>query len=59
MAGWRMDDVLTQAQILKLISRQRELNFDPGSEHLYCNTGYTLLAEIVGRSRWRALSLNG
>src|SRR5262249_46809343 len=49
MAGWRMDDVITQAQILRLVSRQRELNFAPGAEHLYCNTGYTLLAEIVGR----------
>jgi len=49
MAGWRMDDVLTQAQILRLVARQRELNFTPGSAHLYCNTGYTLLAEIVAR----------
>jgi CubicO group peptidase (beta-lactamase class C family) len=49
MAGWRMDDVLTQAQILRLVARQRELNFIPGSEILYCNTGYTLLAEIVAR----------
>ena len=29
--------------------RQRELNFKPGDEYLYCNTGYTLLAEIVER----------
>jgi CubicO group peptidase (beta-lactamase class C family) len=49
MAGWRMDDVITQAQILRLVGRQRALNFAPGTEHLYCNTGYTLLAEIVGR----------
>jgi CubicO group peptidase (beta-lactamase class C family) len=49
MAGWRMDDVITQGQILRLVTRQRELNFDPGSEHRYCNTGYTLLAEIVAR----------
>jgi CubicO group peptidase (beta-lactamase class C family) len=49
MAGWRMDDVITQAQILKLVARQRALNFAPGAEHRYCNTGYTLLAEIVGR----------
>ena len=49
MAGWRMDDVITQRQILRMVGRQRDLNFTPGSEHLYCNTGYTLLAEIVGR----------
>jgi CubicO group peptidase (beta-lactamase class C family) len=46
-AGWRMDDVITQEHLLRIIRRQRELNFAPGSEHLYSNTGYTLLAEIV------------
>lgn len=49
MAGWRMDDVITREHILKLVSRQKELNFDPGAEFLYCNTGYTLLAEVVAR----------
>ncbi len=49
LAGWRMDDVITREQILKLISKQTELNFDPGEEYLYCNTGYTLLAEVVAR----------
>jgi CubicO group peptidase (beta-lactamase class C family) len=27
----------------------RELNFEPGTEYLYCNTGYMLLADIVAR----------
>ncbi len=49
MAGWRMDDVITKAHILKMISRQKELNFNPGDEFLYCNTGFTLLAEVVAR----------
>jgi len=49
MAGWRLDDVITQKQIMRLISRQRELNFKPGDEYLYCNTGFTLMAEIVQR----------
>lgn len=49
LAGWRLDDVITQEQILKLISKQTELNFNPGDEFLYCNTGYTLLAEVVAR----------
>ncbi len=49
LAGWRLDDVITRDQILRLITRQRELNFEPGAEYLYCNTGYTLLAEIVSR----------
>lgn len=49
MAGWRMDDVITKEHVLKLISKQKELNFNPGDEYLYCNTGFTLLAEVVAR----------
>ncbi len=49
MAGWRLDDVITKNHILKMVRRQKDLNFDPGEEYLYCNTGYTLLAEIVER----------
>jgi len=49
MAGWRMDDVITQQQILRMMARQRELNFAPGAEHMYSNGGYTLAAEIVAR----------
>jgi CubicO group peptidase (beta-lactamase class C family) len=46
-AGWQLDDVITQEHIIKLISKQKALNFNPGEEWLYCNTGYTLMAEIV------------
>jgi len=47
MSGWRRDDVITQEQILDTIKKQEELNFPPGDRFMYCNTGYTLLAEIV------------
>jgi len=46
-AGWQLDDVITQEHVIKLVSKQKSLNFIPGEEHMYCNTGYTLLAEIV------------
>jgi CubicO group peptidase (beta-lactamase class C family) len=49
IAGWRLDDVITKEHILKTVRHQRELNFDPGAENLYSNTGYTLLAVIVER----------
>lgn len=49
MAGWRLDDVITNEQVLRLLSRQRELNFRPGDEYLYSNSGFTLLAEVVAR----------
>ncbi len=34
---------------MKMVRYQKELNFEPGAEHLYSNTGYTLLAVIVER----------
>jgi CubicO group peptidase (beta-lactamase class C family) len=49
LAGWRLDDIITKDQILRLVSHQKALNFNPGDEHLYCNTGFTLLAEVVAR----------
>jgi CubicO group peptidase (beta-lactamase class C family) len=36
-------------EILALIARQQSLNFQPGTEYLYCNSGYFLLGEIVKR----------
>jgi CubicO group peptidase (beta-lactamase class C family) len=49
LAGWRLDDVITQKQILRLLFHQTELNFVPGTRHLYSNGGYTLAAEVVAR----------
>ncbi|HKY42879.1 MAG TPA: serine hydrolase, partial [Pyrinomonadaceae bacterium] len=49
MAGWRLDDVITKEHIMKMVRHQKELNFDPGAENLYSNTGYTLLAVIAER----------
>jgi hypothetical protein len=41
--------LITNNDVLTVISRQKALNFVPGARHLYCNTGYTLLGEIVKR----------
>jgi CubicO group peptidase (beta-lactamase class C family) len=49
LGGWRLDDVITTEHILTAMRYQQELNFDPGEEHLYCNSGYSLLAEVVAR----------
>ncbi len=49
MAGWRENDIKTNADVLYLASRQKELNFKPNDEYLYSNTGYTLLGLIVER----------
>lgn len=49
LAGDRQGDISTTEQVLKLAVRQKELNFIPGIAFGYCNTGYTLLAEIIQR----------
>ncbi|MBA4144513.1 MAG: penicillin-binding protein [Cytophaga sp.] len=49
LAGWQMEDIITTEQIIKLACRQKSLNFETGTQFGYCNTGYTLLAEIVSR----------
>ena len=56
LAGWRFDDVITEDDILNLVWRQKSLNFMPGDEFLYCNTGYTLLGVIVKRVSGQSLS---
>jgi CubicO group peptidase (beta-lactamase class C family) len=47
ISGTRLDDVITQDHIVRMLSKQQALNFKPGSEYLYCNSGFTMLAEIV------------
>jgi CubicO group peptidase (beta-lactamase class C family) len=50
LAGWRYSrDLITDDDVMWLLSRQRDLNFDPGARHLYSNSGYTLMALIVSR----------
>jgi CubicO group peptidase (beta-lactamase class C family) len=49
LAGSRSGDALLQEDALRLVTHLEELNFQPGSDYLYCNTGYMLLADIVAR----------
>lgn len=42
-------DINRKETFFKLISRQRDLNFSPGDEYDYSNTGYVLLAAVVER----------
>ena len=49
LAGWRADDLITEKDILDMLARQKALNFLPGEEYLYCNTGFTLAAIAVKR----------
>ncbi len=50
MAGWRWGgDVIRQADVLDLLARQTGLNFEPGTDYVYSNSGYTLLAVVIER----------
>lgn len=55
MADWRGDDLITEDDVLAIVSRQKALNFLPGDEYIYSNTGYTLLAVIVKRVSGKSL----
>ncbi|MGC4046560.1 MAG: serine hydrolase domain-containing protein [Armatimonas sp.] len=56
LGGWRFEDAVTEQDVLHLISQQKELNFTPGQEDLYCNTSYTLLGVIVKRVSGKSFS---
>lgn len=47
ISGTRLDDVIKQEHIVKLLSKQKALNFKPGDQYTYSNSGFTMLAEIV------------
>lgn len=49
LSGWTLDDVISNEQVLEIIFNQETLNFKPNESHMYSNTNYALLAEIVAR----------
>lgn len=49
LTGWTLDQELSREQLLKLLARQRALNFASGTSHEYSNTNYVLLALIIER----------
>src|SRR5215469_15083176 len=55
MAGIPIDSVTDDYTALALLSRQKALNFRPGSEFLYSNSGYFLLSLIVQRASGKNL----
>ncbi len=50
IAGWpRTSRVYTHDHVLDIVSRQKSLNFTPGTQWSYSNTGFNLAAVIVSR----------
>src|SRR5229473_1621731 len=55
LAGINTGSVTTDEDALQIIFRQKALNFMPGSEWLYSNTGFFLLSVIVKRVSGKTL----
>ncbi len=55
LQGFEFDNVFDEFDGIELITRQQGLNFEPGSEYLYSNSGYLLLANIVRRATGQSL----
>ena len=49
------EDRITEADVMDIVPRQTALNFTPGAEYLYSNTGFTLLGVIVKRVSGKSL----
>lgn len=51
ISGWgREDRAHDHDDVVDILSRQTELNFEPGLEYSYSNSGYNLLAVVVDRA---------
>jgi len=55
LAGVNTDSVTTDDDALAIIARQKALNFEPGSDWLYSNSGFFLLSVIVKRVSGKSL----
>jgi CubicO group peptidase (beta-lactamase class C family) len=55
LAGVNTDSVTTDDDALAIIARQKALNFEPGSDWLYSNSGFFLLSVIVKRVSGKTL----
>ena len=56
LAGINIDGVTDDDDALGIIARQKALNFEPGSEWLYSNSGFFLLSVIVKRVSGKTLA---
>ncbi len=55
VAGVPDANVFRREDVYATIARQTGLNFAPGSDYAYCNTGYWLLGEVVRRVSGQSL----
>lgn len=50
LMGRSIEDVWTEPQVVALLAQQKALNFMPGEQYLYTNSGYVMLAVVVRRA---------
>jgi len=55
LASEEFPDIHEPEDALEMITRQKALNFEPGEEHLYSNSGYFLLSVIIERATGKTL----
>ena len=55
LRGERDDDFYVDEEVVDLLARQKQLNFKPGEQWLYSNSGYFLLSQIVKRVSGKTL----
>ena len=55
LAGTSVDDHFTESDFVDLMARQKALNFKPGEQFDYSNSGYVLLALLVKRASGESL----
>jgi len=56
LSGINFDDTTTEADALKAIVKQKALNFTPGDEWLYSNSGYFLLSIVIKRASGKSFA---
>lgn len=55
LAGEEIQDIHEADEALEMIARQKALNFEPGSQYLYSNSGYFMLSVILERATGKSL----
>jgi CubicO group peptidase (beta-lactamase class C family) len=56
LAGLPAEFVFTDGGMLHMLARQAALNFEPGTDYLYSNSGYVLLSLIVKKVAQKSLN---
>ncbi len=56
LAGVNLDDTTTEKDALDIILRQKALNFTPGDEWLYSNSGFFLLSVVIKRASGKSFA---